>query len=220
MRLDKDGAVGTLFAVVLGLAAPPIARAEVPANPSFSRDVAPIFQSKCEACHRPESIAPMSLRTFAEARPWARSIRLAGRGAADAALAHRQDRRRPGVQERPFAERRSNRHHRAVGGPGRAHRATRGTCHRRSRGRPSRNGPTPRSIGQDGARPHRPLDAVDAEGGRERHVVEAHRRDRADRAALGARRRSAAGHASRAARSRITPTPTSCSSIPTRRPRR
>jgi hypothetical protein len=42
---------------------------------SFTRDVAPIFQEKCEACHRPESIAPMSLRSYEEARPWVRSIR-------------------------------------------------------------------------------------------------------------------------------------------------
>ena len=43
--------------------------------PTFSKDVAPIFQDKCEACHRPDSIAPMSLVTYKEARPWARSIR-------------------------------------------------------------------------------------------------------------------------------------------------
>jgi hypothetical protein len=42
---------------------------------TFTKDVAPIFQEKCEACHRPESIAPMSLRTYEESRPWARSIR-------------------------------------------------------------------------------------------------------------------------------------------------
>ncbi len=42
---------------------------------TFTRDVAPIFQAKCETCHRPESIAPMSLRTYEEARPWARAIR-------------------------------------------------------------------------------------------------------------------------------------------------
>src|SRR6188508_2377010 len=47
----------------------------VPANPTFTRDIAPIFQEKCEACHRPDSIAPMSLRTYQEVRPWARSIR-------------------------------------------------------------------------------------------------------------------------------------------------
>src|SRR5829696_2110370 len=42
---------------------------------TFTKDVAAIFQDKCEVCHRPESIAPMSLRTYDEARPWARSIR-------------------------------------------------------------------------------------------------------------------------------------------------
>jgi hypothetical protein len=61
--------------LVLAIAGPAVAQAEVPASPTFTRDIAPIFQAKCEACHRPESIAPMSLRTYAEARPWARSIR-------------------------------------------------------------------------------------------------------------------------------------------------
>ncbi len=53
----------------------PGASAEVPAAPTFSKHVAPIFQAKCETCHRPGSIAPMSLRTFDESRPWARSIK-------------------------------------------------------------------------------------------------------------------------------------------------
>ena len=44
-------------------------------TPVFTKDVAPIFQDKCEACHRPDSIAPMSLVTYAETRPWARAIR-------------------------------------------------------------------------------------------------------------------------------------------------
>jgi mono/diheme cytochrome c family protein len=63
------------LACVFGMLGPAAASAEVPANPTFTRDIAPIFQEKCEACHRPESIAPMPLRTYAEARPWARSIR-------------------------------------------------------------------------------------------------------------------------------------------------
>jgi hypothetical protein len=47
-----------------------------PANaPTFSKDIAPILQAKCQACHQPGSIAPMSLITFAESRPWARSIK-------------------------------------------------------------------------------------------------------------------------------------------------
>ena len=42
---------------------------------TFSRDVAPIFQKSCQYCHRPGAIAPMSLLTYADARPWARSIK-------------------------------------------------------------------------------------------------------------------------------------------------
>jgi hypothetical protein len=52
--------------------AAPAAAAE---TPTFSKDVAPILQAKCQACHQPNSIAPMSLMTYQEARPWARSIR-------------------------------------------------------------------------------------------------------------------------------------------------
>src|SRR5689334_12987813 len=46
-----------------------------PAPVTFTKDVAPIFYNKCAACHRPGEIAPMSLLTYKEARPWARSIK-------------------------------------------------------------------------------------------------------------------------------------------------
>ena len=55
------------------------ASAEGLSAPTFTKDIAPIFQEKCEACHRPDSIAPMSLVTFEEVRPWARSIKDARR---------------------------------------------------------------------------------------------------------------------------------------------
>ncbi len=42
---------------------------------TFSKDVAPILQSKCQDCHQPNSIAPMSLISYQETRPWAKSIR-------------------------------------------------------------------------------------------------------------------------------------------------
>ena len=61
-----------LLSALAIVAAPAAAEAE---TPTFSGDVAPIFQAKCEACHRADSIAPMSLVTYQEARPWARSIR-------------------------------------------------------------------------------------------------------------------------------------------------
>jgi mono/diheme cytochrome c family protein len=58
------------------LAAPRPGVAAAPAAPvTFSKDVAPIFQSKCQSCHEPGSIAPMSLVTFRDARPWAKSIK-------------------------------------------------------------------------------------------------------------------------------------------------
>jgi hypothetical protein len=42
---------------------------------TFSKDIAPILQSKCQDCHQPNSIAPMSLISYQETRPWAKSIR-------------------------------------------------------------------------------------------------------------------------------------------------
>jgi hypothetical protein len=42
---------------------------------TFSKDVMPILQARCQSCHRPGEIAPMSLLTYQEARPWAASIR-------------------------------------------------------------------------------------------------------------------------------------------------
>src|SRR5438067_12092546 len=43
--------------------------------PTFAKDVAVIFQDKCQECHRPGTTAPMSLLTYEETRPWSRSIR-------------------------------------------------------------------------------------------------------------------------------------------------
>ena len=44
------------------------------AIPTFAKDVAPIFQAKCQTCHHQGTSAPMSLVTFDDARPWAKSI--------------------------------------------------------------------------------------------------------------------------------------------------
>lgn len=48
--------------------------AEAPAKPTYTKDVAPIMYEKCTSCHRPGQIGPMSLLTYEEARPWAKSI--------------------------------------------------------------------------------------------------------------------------------------------------
>jgi hypothetical protein len=49
--------------------------ADVAKPVTFARDIAPIFQEKCDECHRKDSMAPMSLVTYQEVRPWAKSIR-------------------------------------------------------------------------------------------------------------------------------------------------
>src|SRR6516165_11241021 len=43
---------------------------------TFTKDVAPILQEHCQVCHRPNTFAPMSLLTYEDVRPWAKSIRL------------------------------------------------------------------------------------------------------------------------------------------------
>ena len=45
------------------------------APPTYTKDVAPILQRSCENCHRAGGVAPMSLSTYEEVRPWARAIK-------------------------------------------------------------------------------------------------------------------------------------------------
>ena len=42
---------------------------------TFTKDIAPILQRSCQRCHRSDSIAPMSLITYEDVRPWARGIK-------------------------------------------------------------------------------------------------------------------------------------------------
>ncbi len=68
-------------AAVLALAAtvvsgrPEQAARPVQSVPTFSKDVAPILFKNCTSCHRPGEIAPMSLLTYEDARPYAKAIR-------------------------------------------------------------------------------------------------------------------------------------------------
>ena len=43
--------------------------------PTFTKDVAPILYEACVMCHRPGEVAPMSLISYRETRPWGRSIK-------------------------------------------------------------------------------------------------------------------------------------------------
>jgi hypothetical protein len=66
------------MATAAGLARGPAAQVLNPADHpqvTFTKDIAPILQRACQNCHRPNSIAPMSLLTYQEGRPWARAIK-------------------------------------------------------------------------------------------------------------------------------------------------
>ena len=62
-------------ALVLGASLVPGTASAQSAQVTFNKDVSPIFQAKCQSCHEPGSIGPMSLVTYQDARPWARSIK-------------------------------------------------------------------------------------------------------------------------------------------------
>ena len=64
-------------ALVLGavLALPGSLSAQTAGQVTFNKDVSPIFQARCQSCHEPGSIGPMSLVSYKDARPWARSIK-------------------------------------------------------------------------------------------------------------------------------------------------
>jgi hypothetical protein len=46
-------------------------------NVTFNKDVLPVLQKNCQECHRPGEVAPMSLLTYSEARPWAKALKTA-----------------------------------------------------------------------------------------------------------------------------------------------
>jgi mono/diheme cytochrome c family protein len=76
MKLARIGiCIGVVAVTVLAWSPAGQGTVTAAAAPTFAKDVAPIFYSKCVECHRPTMFAPMSLLTYEEARPWARSIR-------------------------------------------------------------------------------------------------------------------------------------------------
>src|ERR1043166_8595119 len=60
-----------LAGLALILAAPRAASAA----PTFTKDIAPIFYDRCVTCHRAGEVAPMSLLTYDDVRPWAKAIK-------------------------------------------------------------------------------------------------------------------------------------------------
>src|SRR4026207_2100223 len=74
---------GVLAAMIAGVALAPVpSSAQTPQTTkagspvvTFTKDIAPIFQKSCQGCHRPGQMAPMSLLSYQEVRPWAKSIK-------------------------------------------------------------------------------------------------------------------------------------------------
>ena len=63
--------LASIVIVMMASLTPPAVEAQV----TFTKDVAPILQNKCQMCHRPDTFAPMSLLTYEDVRPWAKAIK-------------------------------------------------------------------------------------------------------------------------------------------------
>ena len=75
MRSATLGATSFAAAMILLFSPTSAVAQHADTTPTFSKDIAPIFQRSCQSCHRPNSVAPMSFMTYQEVRPWARSIK-------------------------------------------------------------------------------------------------------------------------------------------------
>ena len=65
------GLLATATAFAIGASGASAERAPAQVQVTFTKDVAPILYRSCVRCHRPDEIAPMSLLTYNDARPWA-----------------------------------------------------------------------------------------------------------------------------------------------------
>lgn len=69
-----DIPMGALLTLIL-VGVTPQASAGQANSVTFNKDIAPILQRSCQNCHRPESVAPMSLLTYQDARRYAARIK-------------------------------------------------------------------------------------------------------------------------------------------------
>ena len=143
-----------MAAAVLALPAAASAQgAPAPAAPTFTKDIAPILQRSCQTCHREGEIAPMAFTTYAEVRPWARSIknRVVARDMppfhVDRTIGIQTFKDDPSLSDAEIAD------DRPVGGRRRARRATRPTCRRPAASPRPATGRSARPISSSSSRP-------------------------------------------------------------------
>lgn len=75
MKTKVQLEITVLLLVLMAVLAMPTAGAgSAKETPTWS-DVSPILEAHCLRCHTPGSVAPMSLRSYGEVRPWAKAIR-------------------------------------------------------------------------------------------------------------------------------------------------
>jgi mono/diheme cytochrome c family protein len=69
--------LGWVLAALFGLVAPVTQRAQTglaTGDVTFTKDIAPVLQRRCQQCHQPNGVAPMPLVTYEDVRPWAKAI--------------------------------------------------------------------------------------------------------------------------------------------------
>src|SRR5215468_3446334 len=64
-----------MVAAIMAVGTQAMVKAETSTHVTFNKDILPILQENCQSCHRPGEVAPMSLLTYQDARPWAKAIK-------------------------------------------------------------------------------------------------------------------------------------------------
>src|SRR5579864_9833815 len=67
--------IGTVFLLVPSVSVRAQQTGKAAGEITFTHDIAPILQRSCQNCHRPDSVAPMSLLTYEDVRPWAKAMK-------------------------------------------------------------------------------------------------------------------------------------------------
>ena len=60
---------------VAGAAVPAAAQTASAKQVTYNKDIAPILERSCQTCHRPDSVAPMALLSYKDAKPYARAMK-------------------------------------------------------------------------------------------------------------------------------------------------